>query len=294
MEAYRERCPAGWASGPNDGYFFQHLCRHLIELEHWDEVVNVLTGFDFLMAKTKANIVEGILGNYGLLWERSPETLKEQLGLWRAFFTERAHILRRGTAEWPAYKIFLQLAVEHADHSPVTIGAERWLEEGRCDWPWLRRTQRLPHAGKSPCLAVLEGHTHQVYSALETKDGRFLSWSEDHTLRLWDQMGRGLYSCAIDEGLCRFPEFRLAHEGKENYVSRSLLRVMMNSGFLTVFSESCIPRLFWHGESKCSAPHLKPEGLAILTQQNGQVCFLRIYHRNKPISVEELERLHGP
>jgi WD40 repeat protein len=33
---------------------------------------------------------------------------------------------------------------------------------------------------------VLEGHTAEVSSALELTDGRLLSWSWDHTLRLWD------------------------------------------------------------------------------------------------------------
>jgi hypothetical protein len=68
---------------------------------------------------------------------------------------------------------------------------------------------------------------------------------------------------------------------------------MVNSGFLITFNASSISRLLRHGESGCSAWHLKPEGLAVLTQEDGQVCSLRIYYGNKPISVEELERLHG-
>ena len=166
--------------------------------DKWSDITGkTLTHFPFLMAKAKANMVEGILEDYAFLWDRAPETVKEHLHLWRGFFTERAHILRRGNLEWPAYKILLQLAVEHADDSPVTIGAERWLEESRCDWPWLRRIQRVAHIGKSPCLAVLEGHTDRVAGALETKDGPILSWSADRTLRLWDREGKPL---AVLEG----------------------------------------------------------------------------------------------
>ena len=29
VEAYRARCPDGWHTGPDDGYFFQHLPYHL-------------------------------------------------------------------------------------------------------------------------------------------------------------------------------------------------------------------------------------------------------------------------
>ena len=133
-------------------------------------------------------MVEGILEDYAFLWNKASDYLKSQLDLWRSFFSERVHILRRGNTEWPAYKMLLQLAIEHADDSPLTIAAEKWLAEGHCDWLWLRRVpRRLPHAQKNPCLAVLEGHTADVNGALVLSDGRLLSWSDDKTLRLWDE-----------------------------------------------------------------------------------------------------------
>jgi WD40 repeat protein len=156
--------------------------------QQWGEIVDkTLASFPFLMAKAKADMVEGILEDYAFLWGVATENTKLQLDLWRAFFAERTHILRRGNEELPAFKILLQLAVEHADDSLVTKGAEEWLKEERCNWLWLRRVQRLPHTHKGPCVAVLEGHTEGVRSALELTDGRLLSWSAlDHTLRLWD------------------------------------------------------------------------------------------------------------
>src|ERR1700682_2334765 len=39
---------------------------------------------------------------------------------------------------------------------------------------------------------MLTGHTNEVNGALALHDGRLLSWSADHTLRLWDsQVGDG-------------------------------------------------------------------------------------------------------
>ena len=67
---------------------------------------------------------------------------------------------------------------------------------GACDWCWLRRVPRPPHAAPSPCLAVLEGHTDWVGGALELRDGRLLSWSGDHTLRLWTADGAPLATLA--------------------------------------------------------------------------------------------------
>jgi hypothetical protein len=41
LAAYRDRCPGGWAAGPDDRYFYQHLAHHLhqagrdVELRRW-------------------------------------------------------------------------------------------------------------------------------------------------------------------------------------------------------------------------------------------------------------------
>jgi hypothetical protein len=39
LDAYRDRCPEGWHTGPNDGYFFVNLCNQLIALEAWDDLI---------------------------------------------------------------------------------------------------------------------------------------------------------------------------------------------------------------------------------------------------------------
>jgi len=105
-------------------------------------------------------------------------------------FSEVLHDLRqgkrRGNDEWPTHKILLQLAAEHADDSPLTMAAERWLAEDHCDWLRLQRVPRLPHAQKSPCLAVFEGHTNHVRGALVLTRNRLLSWTS-WGLRLWDR-----------------------------------------------------------------------------------------------------------
>jgi hypothetical protein len=42
VRAYRAVARAGWAGGPKDGYFFQHLLRHLAEADRLDEVSALL------------------------------------------------------------------------------------------------------------------------------------------------------------------------------------------------------------------------------------------------------------
>ncbi len=78
-------------------------------------------------------------------------------------------------------------------------------------------TLRLWDAAGQP-LAVLTGHEAGVSVALETRDGRFLSWSAeyDQTLRLWDAAGQPLDCCPIEEGLCRYDEFRTKYLGNNS------------------------------------------------------------------------------
>ena len=117
---------------------------------------------------------------------RSVPAGDDAVQMWAAFMRERAHILRRGDEKWATNKILLQLAVEHADDSPVTQAAEAWLADGGCDWLWLRRARRVAHAVPDPCRRVFEGHTKPVNGAEVLASGEVLSWSGDGTLRLWD------------------------------------------------------------------------------------------------------------
>ena len=177
-----------------DEYFLRWLPSHLLTLKENAQTVELLKDYRYMMERAKRGALEQMLADYREL----PAGLGVQLDIEAAFFRERTHMLRRGSDEWPAHKILLQLAMEHADDSPVTRGAERWLGEGRCDWLWLRRVPRLPNVQKNPCIAVLEGHTGSVSGALELRDGRILSWAEDNTLRLWDV--QTLQSLAVLEG----------------------------------------------------------------------------------------------
>ena len=44
LESYRILCPGGWAEGPDDGYFFTHLCWHLLRAEQTTSLRSLLVG----------------------------------------------------------------------------------------------------------------------------------------------------------------------------------------------------------------------------------------------------------
>ena len=57
LDAYSQRCPAGWPYGPNDGYFFQHLLRHLAEAGRDSELTSLLLDLRWPEAKAEAGLV---------------------------------------------------------------------------------------------------------------------------------------------------------------------------------------------------------------------------------------------
>ena len=175
--------------GSPRSYLLIHGTAHSLVVNESIRATSWLTDFSWLQLRTGSlptGTIPSLTHDFTAVARTIPVAERRAFGLWEAFIREREHMLRRGDAEWPANRILLQLAVEHADDSPVTKAAEAWLETGACDWVWLKRAQRVAHAAASPCLRVLEGHTWQVDGALALPDGRLLSWSQDNTLRLWD------------------------------------------------------------------------------------------------------------
>jgi hypothetical protein len=151
-----------------------------------------ISDFAYLMARTGAlptAEITGLGADFVMILDRLSGPARDEFRDWEAFVRERSHILRRGTPQWPANRILLQLAIEHADDSIVTRQAEAWLAEGHCTWLWLRNPRRVEHAAPNPCLQVFEGHTARVSGALLLSGGRILSWSWDETLRIWSLDG---------------------------------------------------------------------------------------------------------
>ena len=78
VDAYRAAAVAGWATGPDDGYFFQRLPQHLGAADRLDELKALLCDYDWLAAKLRATDITAVLADYDLI-ERDPDlTLTQQ------------------------------------------------------------------------------------------------------------------------------------------------------------------------------------------------------------------------
>ncbi|MFZ4791664.1 MAG: NACHT domain-containing protein [Candidatus Competibacteraceae bacterium] len=174
-------------------YLYRYGINHLVEAgaKRHPEALQLLTRFDYLMARFYALADTPEVTDLRTDWQMYLHTggvLDDEAWIWKTFFLEKEHILRCSDEDWPTYKILLQLAIEHADDSPITKQAEAWLAQaGNCDWVWLRNPYRPEHIPFNPVVQVFEGHLDTVNGAMELSDGRILSWSEDCTLRIWNR-----------------------------------------------------------------------------------------------------------
>lgn len=79
LTAYRRYCHHGWARGPNDGYFFQNVCGHLLQAGWEKELKSLLLDFDWLQQKLTITTVRELIADYELLNDADLILVKQTL-----------------------------------------------------------------------------------------------------------------------------------------------------------------------------------------------------------------------
>lgn len=123
-------------------------------------------------------------------------------------------------------------------------------------------------------------------------DGHLLSWSEDNTLRLWDsQCGKCLEVIQEHEVAVLHPEWEYLRFRKRNPACVSGEIFLVDSGRMERLCHSKLSTVIaaWNAEAGASVHYLMPDGTAVVTQENGQVCILKLYIGSQRMSLAELE-----
>lgn len=170
----------------------------------FQELRHTLTDFQFALYKCAANQLFQWTEDFRAAHDAIPAP-REDVYTWAEFVRLSLHLLQRGTPQWPSYKIFVQLAWEHAHASPLTAAAEKWLDSGSCHWTWMRlqKHQRPAHIPVNPCIQVFEDHDSAVEAIALAADGRILvSGSHDNTIRVWDLQTRECLQVLEGHTLC--------------------------------------------------------------------------------------------
>ena len=176
LAAYRDQCPAGWASGPDDGYFYQHLAHHLRQAARIPELKALLLDLDWMTAKLAAGTIPGLLADYDTF------PADPALRLVASALRLSAHVLADHPGQLPS-----QLTGRLAGQPD---GQVRDLLQRTRSWPvtpWLRPlTASLTPPG-GPLQRTLAGHDGPVQAVAVSTDGRrAVSGGADRTVRVWD------------------------------------------------------------------------------------------------------------
>jgi len=80
LAAYRRHCREhGWITGPNDGYFFEYVCAHLLAAGRRIELKPLLLDFDWLRNKLRASTLHALLDDYDLVQDEVLDWVREVL-----------------------------------------------------------------------------------------------------------------------------------------------------------------------------------------------------------------------
>jgi len=174
LDAYRKKCPNGWPSGPNDGYFFQHLRDHLVRAGRSAELVSLLMDLRWLEAKASNQMVFDLIDDYRAL---DRQNFGSDLADFERFVIANLHVL-----EATPWLTFQQAANQPSDRAPARTAHRLWStsEERR---PWIRWINK-----QNPQeIMTLLGHTAEITACMYSLDGsHILSGSMDGTLKIWD------------------------------------------------------------------------------------------------------------
>ena len=178
LEAYRARCPDGWDSGPDDGYFFQQLPYHLVEAGRAEERRALLFDYRWLRRKLEVAGVNSLIADLERLHgDDEARKLASALRL-------SAHVLDDDPRQL-AGQLLGRLGSGDGPPNADLLAAARALT----DRPALLPIRNSLTAPSGPLLRTLEGHGDTVWAVAVavTRDGqRAVSGAEDGTLKVWD------------------------------------------------------------------------------------------------------------
>jgi WD40 repeat protein len=175
LAAYGKECGEGWAKGPDDDYFFQHLAHHLTEAGRKDELRRLLLNFHWFRARLGVTDIQGLISDYDFLPE-DPE-----LRLVQGALRLSAHVLARDKNQMAGQLTGRLLGFE----SPGIQGLHAQIQEAQTGM-WLRPLNPSLTPPGGPLLRTLSGLSDSIEGvAVYEKQGWVFSASKDGTIKVW-------------------------------------------------------------------------------------------------------------
>ncbi|RPJ40357.1 MAG: WD40 repeat domain-containing protein, partial [Chloroflexi bacterium] len=190
LEAYQRRSPHGWASGPDDGYYFQHLAGHLITAGRRADLQELLFNFDWLASylecencsTSRRADMYSLLGDFERALSSALDNQSAQLRLVQDALRLSAPALAKETKQLAPQLLGRLLPFNEPEIQGLVHQAAKWHSA-----TWLRPLAACYTLPGGDEVRVLSGHTDWVTSIALLADGQHaVSSSLDGTLRLWD------------------------------------------------------------------------------------------------------------
>jgi WD40 repeat protein len=223
LDAYRKKCSSGWPSGPDDGYFFEHLRDHLIGAGKANQLVSLLLDLNWLEAKNEKGLTFDLPIDFSEAQRVAPprhpqrhflplleEALRRDIHFIYRHPTTLFQCLWNSCWWYDCPEIAKYRDTSTTSRSPRSVPPRRrratlcglletWRDIRKRRTPellWLQSV-RPPemHLGTAQ-VSVMRGHTGWVTCAVPSPDGRrFASASCDGSIRIWDAATGGELLC---------------------------------------------------------------------------------------------------
>ena len=178
VDGYRAQCPGGsWASGPNDGYFFQNIAYHLARADRAQELNRLLLDYDWLRAKL------AVAGIIRLLNDFTCQTNPADVAA-----VDGALVLSAVSLAVRPDRLAPVLAARLAGVS--SPGIDRLLAQmrERAPRPWICPEGQAPASKAKAVQRPKARHDGPVRAVAVTPDGRRLvTGGDDHAIKVWDR-----------------------------------------------------------------------------------------------------------
>ncbi len=176
VTAYRERCGGAWYNAPDDGYVLEWLPSHLVGAGKHDELAKLLFDLRWLKRKLVGCGIDELIADAMLVCDDDEvDQLSRALRL-------SAHVLCHQPEQLPAQLIGRLDRTGGKRSGNLIAQAEN---SKPCDGLIPLGKRYLISSG--PLIRIFQDHSSWVRGAvLLENDKCALSWSDDHTLRLWD------------------------------------------------------------------------------------------------------------
>ncbi|MDG4604428.1 MAG: NB-ARC domain-containing protein [Defluviicoccus sp.] len=179
IAAYRQKCPDGWATGPNDGYYFQWLPYHLAEAGQAEELRALLLDYRWLAAKLKATSIQALIADYDRLPgdDEDPRLVRHALVL-------SVHVLAKADGQGQLPSQLIGRLVGLGGDGVAALLAEARKERR---FTWLRPLTRSLTPAGGPLLRALPNFDQDVTRLAISADARRVGIEFDNgSVEVWD------------------------------------------------------------------------------------------------------------